>query len=312
MCAQAQCTSPTGVHERAGTLCQTSSALTLAEGLPGGGNDLSYISLSFSFFIFDEKCQKHPKSSAPPLWDLCCLILICFPWMPCPSLRASPFIFPTFFSLPSCVPASPLNTTLFASTLFFLSFLLPPRGSIWAYRKWRRLAGWLAGTHRDIFVWPPDGLCVCVCVFWCVQWPCHSVYLWHSASTVCSQGAPPHGKTDTDAHITSISLWHFAFYLPSLDLCFFLLTWNQVTPISRHFSWSLTFTFTLLCCYLTFLPNFYPSWWNAVIAVTIISSQSDIFHSCLSFFCFCRTPPGFFRWVKPLRAKERKRITLDS
>lgn len=40
MCVQAQCTSPTGAREHAGTLCPTSLAQTVAEGLPGGGNNL--------------------------------------------------------------------------------------------------------------------------------------------------------------------------------------------------------------------------------------------------------------------------------
>lgn len=52
MCAQAQCTSLTGAHEHAGTLCPTSLAQTEAEGLPGGGDNLFCLILWFISYIY--------------------------------------------------------------------------------------------------------------------------------------------------------------------------------------------------------------------------------------------------------------------
>lgn len=52
MCERAQCTSPMGAREPAGTLCPTSLAQTVAEGLPGGGDDLFCLMLLSAFFYF--------------------------------------------------------------------------------------------------------------------------------------------------------------------------------------------------------------------------------------------------------------------
>lgn len=68
MCARARCTSPTGARGPAGTLCPTSLAQTVAEGLPGGGATsfvlfcLFVLMWRFSFFLFSSLFLLHKKS----------------------------------------------------------------------------------------------------------------------------------------------------------------------------------------------------------------------------------------------------------
>lgn len=57
MCVQAQCTSPTEAHDHAGTLCPTSLAQMVAEGLSGGGDNC--FCLIFLPIFFNILCRMY-------------------------------------------------------------------------------------------------------------------------------------------------------------------------------------------------------------------------------------------------------------
>lgn len=135
------------------------------------------------------------------------------------------------------------NVMLSAFSLFLLQFFT----GLAQYNR----CGWLAGTHRDVFcvaaVGPAGRLCVCVCVHASVCVLMCSVTLpLRLPATFCLQSLIPRGtathKKDGDAHITSISLWHFVFLLVEFWFLFSFFfsifqfpTKNQVTSLSCAF-----------------------------------------------------------------------------
>lgn len=212
-----------------------------------------------------------------------CLTFLLFLLTCRPSPPISFFFLPLFFLKTFLCPHLTSNTTLCAFALF---------SSLWFFTGVAPSGHTIGGG-----VWPaPTGIflcgccrasktgCVhmCVCAFWCVQWPCHSVYLRHSASTVRSQGAQPHRQKQTLTHTSAPSpsdiftYWVLICFLfgvlqhkTRLHLIFLIFFFSALTFLLKkkpHCVCSLNLSFILL-------PVGEQSfWWNAVIAASIIFS----------------------------------------
>lgn len=58
MCVPAQSTSPMEAQDHAGTLCPTSLAQTVAEGLPDGGDSFFFVCVNVCFYLLIESLRK--------------------------------------------------------------------------------------------------------------------------------------------------------------------------------------------------------------------------------------------------------------